>query len=152
MFYIQLKNILHLYIDICWTILISLSKCSSFCASSISARFKPHFWRCEGCCYRKWLHRKSRHRKRPWQEITSPELTEQEVTSVTKWSHAQPVPALFSYYSSSTKCIIGHHRHCYRKWRDRRLRDPERRFPWKAAPMHNGSCSISALGGPFLWK
>jgi hypothetical protein len=36
-----------------------------------------------------------------------------------KWSraHAQSVPALFSYYSSSTKCIIAHDRHDYRMWR-----------------------------------
>jgi hypothetical protein len=71
---------------------------------------------------RKWHHQNSRNRKSRQSR---------------KWSHAQPVPSLFSYYSSSTKCIIAHHRHCYRKWRDRRLRDPERRFPWKAAPMHN---------------
>ena len=38
---------------------------------------------------------------------------------------AQPVPAHFSYNSSSTKCIIAHDRHGYRKWRDRSLHDPE---------------------------
>jgi hypothetical protein len=78
-----------------------------------------------------WSYRKWHHRKRPWPEMTSPEVmwpvvTWPEVTS-RKWSHAhvQPVPALFSYYSSSTKCIIAHDRHGYRKWRDRRSRDSD---------------------------
>ena len=43
--------------------------------------------------YRKSRHRKSRDQKLPWPEMTSPEVT---------------VPALFSYYSSSTKCTIAH--------------------------------------------
>ena len=34
-----------------------------------------------------------------------------------KWSRAlaQPFPVLFSYYSSSTKCVIAHDRQGYRK-------------------------------------
>ena len=46
--------------------------------SSISARFKSHFWWIEGWIYWKWRHRKSRDRKRPWPCLTSPEeaLTE----------------------------------------------------------------------------
>ena len=59
--------------------------------SSISARFKPHFRRIKELP--KSGHRKSRDRKLPWPEMTSPEVT---------------VPALFSYYSSSTKCTIAH--------------------------------------------
>jgi hypothetical protein len=59
--------------------------------SSISARFKPHFRRTKELP--KSGHRKSRDRKLPWPEMTSPEVT---------------VPALFSYYSSSTKCTIAH--------------------------------------------
>jgi hypothetical protein len=43
--------------------------------------------------YRKSRHRKSRDQKLPWPEMSSPEVT---------------VPALFSYYSSSTKCTIAH--------------------------------------------
>jgi hypothetical protein len=30
-------------------------------------------------------------------------------------AHVQPVPAHFSYYSNSTKCINAHDRHGYRK-------------------------------------
>ena len=30
-------------------------------------------------------------------------------------AHVQPVPAHFSYYSKSTKCINAHDRHGYRK-------------------------------------
>jgi hypothetical protein len=68
-------------------------------------------------CYRKWYHRKPRDRKwhdRKWRQSHD-----------RKWSHAhaQPVPALFSYYSS-TKCTIAHDRHGYRMWRTEG-------FPWK---------------------
>ena len=37
-----------------------------------------------------------------------------------KWSraHAQPAPALFSYYSSSTKYTIARDRHGYWMWRN----------------------------------
>jgi hypothetical protein len=60
-----------------------------------------------------------------------------------KWSraHAQSVPALFSYYSSSTKCIIAHDRHDYRMWRH-------------VTPkvFSVGSCTISALVEQFHRK
>ena len=54
--------------------------------SSISVRTKSYFGGAQGGWFRKWCHRKSRDRKRPWPEMTSRE-----------WSrlHAQPVPALF---------------------------------------------------------
>ena len=55
---------------------------------------------------RKWRHRKWRDRN--WKSHNR------------KWSraHVQPVPAFFSYCSSSTKCTIAHDRHGYRMWRD----------------------------------
>jgi hypothetical protein len=71
--------------------------------SSISARFKPYF----GGCSRGML-----------PEVTSPEVIspEQEVMYPKVCSvHVQPVSALFSFYSSSTKSTIAHDRHGYRK-------------------------------------
>jgi hypothetical protein len=58
--------------------------------------------------YWKW-----RHRKRPWPEMTSHEVT------WPKWRHnrkyvlhmlGRPFPRFFSYHSSSTKCTIVHDR------------------------------------------
>ena len=62
-------------------------------------------------------------------DVILPEVTWPDVTLVTRpevcSAYAQPVPAPFSYYSSSAKCTIAHDRHGYRKWRDRRSHDPE---------------------------
>jgi hypothetical protein len=71
--------------------------------SRISARFKSHF---------RWIDRKSRHWKSRDRKLSSPSLTSPEETLTgsgpdQKWSrvHAQPVPALFSYYiTSSCRC------------------------------------------------
>jgi len=104
----------HMWIQPNTSIISHLSK--NVC-SSISARFKSYF----GWIYRKW--RQSCDRK---------------------WSraHAQPVSALFSYYSSSTKCIIAHDRHGYRKWP--KFTWP-RRVPWKGVRSFRPSGTFSPL-------
>ena len=67
-------------------------------------------------------------------EVTSPEVCS---------AHARKcIPALFSNYSSSTKCVIAHDRQSYRKWH-------RRGFHWVCA---TGSCAISAVVGPFDQK
>jgi hypothetical protein len=59
-------------------------------------------------------------------------------------AHAQPVPALFSYYNSSTQCIMTDMATgC----------DASRRgFAWKGARMLNRKLRNIALVGPFHWK
>jgi hypothetical protein len=66
-----------------------------------------------------------------------------------KWSrlHAQPVPALFSYYSS-TKCIIAHDRHGYRMWRH----VTPKGLLGRVCACATERCAISALVGPFDQK
>jgi hypothetical protein len=87
-----------------------------FNIGSISVQLKSHLR-----SYRKW-----RHRKRPWLEMTSLEVTwpELEVTWPEVCS-AQQAPAFFSYYSSSTKCTIAYDQHGYRMWRHQTSPDPE---------------------------
>ena len=75
--------------------------------SSISVRFKSHFRR---------IVQGNRAIVHAWPEVTSPEVTAPEICA----AHARLFPALFSYYSSSTKCTIAHDRHGYWMWRDRK--------------------------------
>ena len=90
----------------------------------------------------KSCHRKSRDRKRSWTEEA---MTGSNVITGSMFCACPAFPALFSYYSSSTKCstvvqvpwlrdVTGHVTHSW--------------FPWVCA-WATISCAITSLVGPF---